>query len=361
MSLEPNMNTRPTVADSNALPTFNLDAIRATAQRLAPYVLRTPVVPLHGLWSNRLLNDGPASVMLKLELFQHTGSFKARGALNTVMGLTAAQKEKGITAASAGNHAIAAAFAASTVSISAKIAVTATASPVRLALARAYGSELLIAPDPASAFSIAERLMREEGRAMVHPFDGESTCLGTAGVGLELCAQMPDVEAIIVAVGGGGLISGIAAAVKQLQPQCEVWGVEPEGADAMRQSFASGQPTQLEGVNTIADSLGAPMTLPYSLGLCRRYVDGIVTVTDDAICQAMAIQFYDAKLAVEPAAAAALAALLGPLRERLRGRRVALVICGANIDAQAFTRHLLRGTELLESSSGSFPQALSPK
>jgi len=144
----------------------------------------------------------------------------------------------------------------------------------------------------------------------------------------------------VVPIGGGGLCAGVASAVKLARPACAVYGVEPEGADSMRRSFAAGTPQAIEAVRTIADSLGAPHAAPYSFALCRRYVDDLVTVSDDALRRAMLLLFSSAKLAVEPAGAAATAALCGPLRERLAGRRVALVVCGANIDAATFARHL---------------------
>ena len=284
---------------------------------------------------------------MKLELFQRTGTFKARGALNAVLALDAAARQRGITAASAGNHAVAAAFAAKAAGTSAKIMVQASANPVRLALTRSYGAEVIIAADGPAAFAGAERLAREEGRSMIHPFDGPLTSLGTATLGLELIEQLPEVDAVVVSIGGGGLASGMAAAVKALRPNCRIYGVEPEGANAMQRSFETGEPTRLTQVNTIADSLGPPMSLAYSLALCRAHLEKVVTVSDDEICRALAVQFHDAKLAVEPAGAAALAAAIGPLRSELQGLRVALIICGANIDRDGFCKFLARGEALL--------------
>ena len=143
---------------------------------------------------------------------------------------------------------------------------------------------------------------------------------------------------MIVPVGGGGLIAGIACAVKQMQPRCKVYGVEPEGADSMSRSFAAGAPQKLERVDTIADSLAAPYALPYSFGVARQFVDEMVAIPDAAMQRAMALLFTDMKLAVEPAGAAATAALCGPLCERLDGKRVALVVCGTNIDRATFAR-----------------------
>lgn len=331
----------------------DLDQIREVATKLQPHIVRTPVALLQGRTTDAFIN-GCASVHLKLELFQRTGTFKARGALFTSMSLTPEQKRNGVTAASAGNHAIAVAYAASVVGTSAKIMVQASANPLRLAATRAYGAEVILAQDGAAAFAGAEALVREEGRYMIHPFDGPLTSLGTATVGLELIEQLPDTDAVVVAVGGGGLASGMAAAVKLMRPKTLVFGVEPEGANAMQLSFATGRVQRLATVQTIADSLAPPMTLPYSYGLCRSFVDKIVTVSDDEIRRAMAMLFHDAKLAVEPAGAAALAATTGPLRHELRGLRVAVVVCGANVDSESYFRNLARGEELLQESSRSW-------
>ena len=154
---------------------------------------------------------------------------------------------------------------------------------------------------------------------------------------------MPDLDAVVVAVGGGGLASGMARAIKLLQPNCKVYGVEPVGAPSMRRSFDQGAPVKLDRIDTIADSLAPPMSLPYSYGLARAHMDDIVLVDDDAICAGLALLQAEARLAVEPAPAAAIAAAVGPLRERLAGKRVCLVICGANIDAETYGRLLERG------------------
>jgi threonine dehydratase len=331
------------------LPDLELDAIRDTARANADALLRTPVAPLHGATIERLI--GRADVLMKLELFQRTGTFKARGALNSVRRLTAAQKALGITAVSAGNHAVAAAFAAREAGVSAKIVIQASANPARAALARSYGAQLLVAPDGATGFAMAEALVRDEQRSFIHPFEGEAVSLGTATLGLEFAEQASALDrvldVVLVAVGGGGLASGVATAIRKMLPSCRVIGVEPEGADVMRRSFEAGSPQRMDKLSTIADSLAPPMTLPMAYGLCRRHMERIVTVSDDEICRAMVVMFRDAKLAVEPAGATALAALLGPLREELRGARTGLIVCGANIDAETFAQQLARGERLL--------------
>ncbi len=171
---------------------------------------------------------------------------------------------------------------------------------------------------------------------MIHPFEGRRTVLGTAGVGLELSDQVADLDAVIVPIGGGGLAAGVATAIKLAQPECQVFGVEPEGADSMHRSFAAGEPQAIDRVRTIADSLGAPHAAPYTFGLCRRFIDELVKIDDDQIRRAMGMIFGSLKLAVEPAGAAATAALCGPLRDRLAGKRVGVIVCGTNIDIGTF-------------------------
>ncbi len=282
-------------------------------------------------------------VHLKLELFQYSGTFKPRGALLNMLALSPEELARGVTGVSAGNHAIAVGFAARALGTSAKVVMLASANPARVAACRAYGAEVVPAADVHQAFDEVHRIEAEEGRAFIHPFEGRRTALGTATVGLELCQQVPELDAVVVPIGGGGLCAGVAGAVKAIQPGCEVFGVEPEGADSMHRSFAAGEPRSIESVRTIADSLGAPYAAPYTFELCRRFVDDLVKVDDDALRRAMALLFRGMKLAVEPAGAAATAALCGPLRERLRGKRVGLIVCGTNIDVGTFSEQATAG------------------
>nr|WP_315219218.1 threonine/serine dehydratase [uncultured Duganella sp.] len=325
-------------------PYPSLAQIRDTATRLQGKVLHTPV----WRWQTGVIEEQFPSteVWLKLELFQKTGTFKLRGALNCIEALDAAARKRGVVAVSAGNHAIAVAYTARLAGCSAKVVMPAHASPARIAACREFGAEVLLMPDVHQAFARGREIERDEGRAMLHPYDGPLTAQGTGTVGLELMAQVPDLDAVVVPVGGGGLCAGIAAAVKQLNPQCAVYGVEPFGADALYRSFASGAPETLERIDTVADSLGAPYAMEYSFNVCRRYVDEVVRVDDDQICEAMLYLFRDAKLVAEPAAAVATAALFGPLRERLKGKRVALLVCGSNIDPARFAELLCRGARI---------------
>lgn len=323
---------------THEIPT--LHDIRAARERLGERVRETPVWHWHSDAVERVIGTR-TRVFLKLELFQYTGTFKARGALLNAMALSNEAKNVGVTAVSAGNHAIAVAFAARLVGTTAKVVMTKTANPTRVALCRAYGAEVVLADGVHLAFDTVKRIETDEGRTFIHPFESELTVLGTSTVGLEWCRQAEDLDAVIVPIGGGGLIAGIACAVKQMQPRCKIFGVEPQGADGMHRSFAAGSPQSIEKVDTIADSLGAPYVLPYTFGIARRFVEEIVLVSDEQMQRAMGLLFADMKLAVEPAGAAATAALCGPLRERLAGQRVGVIVCGSNIDTATFARQAI--------------------
>ncbi len=324
--------------DDTALPT--LDAIRATRARLGSRIVRTAVRRLEDDAFAAIVGAG-TTVVLKQELFQRTGSFKPRGALAVMLDLDAQALARGVTAVSAGNHAMAVAYAARALGTTAKVVMPKTANAFRVAGCRALGAELELVDDVHAAFARVREIQQAEGRSFVHPFEGPKIALGTATLGLELMEDAPELDAVVVPIGGGGLAAGVAAAVKQLRPQTRVFGVEPMGADSMHRSFAAGSPQAIDAVRTIADSLGAPHAEPYSFALVRRFVDELVLVDDDQLRAAMALLFRSAKLAVEPAGAAATAALCGPLRETLRGLKVGLVVCGANIDEATFAAQLL--------------------
>jgi len=186
---------------------------------------------------------------------------------------------------------------------------------------------------------------REEGKTFVHPFNGLRTILGTATLGAEWAEQcaapgMSGLDAVILPIGGGGLAAGGATAYKFARPDIAVYGVEPEGANGMAQSFAANGPIKMGPMHGIADSLMAPHTEAYSYGLCRATIDALVTVDDDELRAAMRLLFAELKIAVEPACAAATAAVLGPLRDRLAGKSVGVLLCGSNTDAATFIRHV---------------------
>ena len=321
-----------------------IDAIRANRARLNDLIVTTPI---------RLLTDDAVAaavgastrVWLKEELFQRTGSFKPRGAFSVMLDLDAAALARGVTGVSAGNHAISLGYCARKLGSSAKVVMPKNANPYRVQMCRDLGVEVELADNVHAAFTRVKEIEATEGRTFVHPFEGPKTALGTASVGLELIDQTRaagvTLDAVIVAAGGGGLTGGVASAVKQMSPATTVYVVEPEGADTMMRSFKAGSPQSIDAVRTIADSLGAPRCEPYSFALNRRFVDEVVLVSDGQIRDAMRLLFRAAKLAVEPAGAAALAALMFPLRTRLDGKCVGIVVCGANIDPATFATHLL--------------------
>jgi threonine dehydratase len=315
-------------------PTLTLDGVRACRDRIAPYVLRTPVHSLADPQVAAALPD--VDVWLKLELLQRAGTFKPRGALSNMLDLDAEALARGVTAVSAGNHAMAVGYAAAALGSTAKVVMPKNANPGRVAGCRAYGAEVVLVDDVHAAFEEVHRIEREEGRTFVHPFDGHKTVRGTATLGLELCEQIDQLDAVVVPIGGGGLAAGVAWAVKQLRPSAKVYGVEPAGADTMRRSIDAGEPQSIDAVRTIADSLGAPYAVQYSFEVCRDNLDDVVLVDDDQLKSGMGFLLERAKLAVEPAGAATTAALLGPLKSRVKGHKVAAIVCGANIDVETF-------------------------
>lgn len=312
----------------------NIAEIRALRDRLTAQTLRTPVMRCAAIEE---IVGGTTRVFAKLEFLQRTGTFKARGALATMQGLSSEKHKAGVTAVSAGNHAIATAYAAKAVGTTAKVVMLSSANRSRVAACKSYGAEVVLVDDVHRAFDVAQQIQDEEGRFFVHPFEGKPVALGTGTVGLEIHEQVSDFDVIVIPVGGGGLIGGISNAMKQLRPEVEVIGVEPEGADSMHRSFASGKPESIDKVTTIADSLGAPFALPYSFGLAKKNVDRLAMVDDLQLRSAMGFLFNSMKIAVEPACAATTAALLGPLRESLRGKRIVLLMCGSNIDWATFS------------------------
>ncbi|MGF6601242.1 threonine/serine dehydratase [Paraburkholderia sp. BL10I2N1] len=325
--------------DGEPIPT--LDDIAAQHFALTPWVVRTPVFERHDFPSL----EG-TTLNFKFELLQSGGSFKARGAFTNLLALDEAQRSAGVTCVSGGNHAIAVAYAAMRLGISAKVVLFRSANPARVALCRQFQAEVVISGGPAEAFDLVRRIEAEEGRYYVHPFNGYRTVLGTSTLGYEWATQTPDLDAVIVPIGGGGLAAGVSTALRLANPRVHIYGVEPVGADAMSKSFAANHTVKLHHLHSIADSLMAPYTEQYSYELCRRHIDRIVTVSDDELCVAMLTLFNQLKLAVEPACAAATAALLGPLRETLQGRRVGVLLCGTNTDPASFTQYIERAQAL---------------
>lgn len=319
----------------------DLAEIDYATKRLRGRIVATPTLDLTQAALKPIFPDG-ARISIKLELFQQAGSFKARGALLSVDALSDAARESGITAASGGNHALAVSWAAAAAGVSARVHMPRATDPARLNGCRDLGAEITLHDDIAAAFAAMQRDV-EAGLSAIHPFEGRPMTLGAATCGYEITNARPDLDAIIVPVGGGGLISGVARAVKLFANGCEVIGVEPEGADSITRSRASGAPVTLDRVDTVADSLGAPYAMPYSFGLIEEHVDDMVTLPDSALIDAMVTMRDQLKLVAEPACAASFAALTGPLRERFAGKNVAIIACGSNISSARFESITARG------------------
>jgi len=307
---------------------LDLAAIRAARDRIAGRVHLTPTTS-----ASRLGQRAGVQLVLKCENLQKTGSFKVRGALTKLSSLGAEERARGVVTVSAGNHAQAVAWAARAAGIHAVVVMPETASPVKVEASRGYGAEVVLhGASGIQAFAHAHALERERGLVFVHPFDDEVVCSGAGTVGLELMEQAPDLDAVIVPIGGGGLISGVATAVKEISPRTRVYGVEPKGAPSTRMSLDAGHAVRLESLNTIADGLAAPMTGEVNYEIIRRCVDDVVLIDDDVIAQGVRELLVSTKLLAEPAGAAAVAALLAraiPVRENAR---VAAVVSGGNIE-----------------------------
>jgi threonine dehydratase len=271
-----------------------------------------------------------ARVDLKLELFQKTGSFKPRGVLNRLANLPDDDRRRGLISLSAGNHAQAVAWAAREYGVPATLVMPAKATTSKVEATRGYGGTVI--QTGGDLLATALELQRERGLTLIHPFDDPYVIAGQGTVGVEIVDQVPDVDLVIVGVGGGGLISGVAAAVKALRPNAKVIGVEPEGAPGMTESLRRGEPVRLDRLETIADGLAAPFAGRLNYAHVRALVDEMVLVTDAEIVAAIPVLIERCKIVPEPAAAAATAALLAGKVVPPRGSNTVAIVSGGNID-----------------------------
>jgi threonine dehydratase len=303
---------------------LGLEDIRRAKARVEGLVYVTPTM------TSRTLGDELGfRLYLKAELFQKTGSFKARGVFNKLRSMDPEALSRGLVSLSAGNHAAALAYGAAVVGAMATIVMPATARPSKVEATRRYGGEVVQTEDDILEVCLA--LQRERNLTLVHPFDDLAVMAGQGTVGLEMLEQVGDVDWVIVPVGGGGLISGIAVAVKRQRPSAMVIGVEPEGADAMSRSLEQGAPAHLDKVSTIADGLAPPFAGDHTFRHVRSFVDDIVRVTDVEILDALRVLMERCKLAAEPSGAAGLAAVLSGKVSPPSASTVSVVISGGNI------------------------------
>jgi threonine dehydratase len=303
------------------------DVVRA-AETIRGNVRRTPLV------------DGSAlayGLTLKAELLQHTGSFKARGVVNRLSALAGDERDRGVAGASAGNHAIALAWGAAREDLDCVVFTWGDASPFKLDRARGFGARIdAEAADPSETFVRLEEHVRETGCVLVHPFDDPLVIAGQGTVGLEILEDAPNVDTVVVPVGGGGLISGIATAVASRDVR--VVGVEPEGSNALGRALEAGKPVAVVP-RTIAGGLDAPFTGRNTLAICEATGVEVVTVTDDEIEEAMRRLYADAKLACEPAGAAAVAAVLAG---KVDAESMVAVVSGGNVGPEIASAILAR-------------------
>jgi threonine dehydratase len=305
---------------------IGLGDVRAARETIAGRLHRTPV------FSSATLGElMGARVFLKAELFQRTGSFKPRGVLTSVAALSPEERTRGVIAISAGNHAQAVAYAAAQEALDALVVMWTGASAQKIAATREYGASVdLAATTPAEAFERLDELLEETGRTLVHPFDAAPTIAGQGTVGLEIVDDVPHTDVVVVPIGGGGLIAGIAVAVKEMRPDARVIGVEPELSTAMHSALAAGERVEVTPAS-IADGLSAPHAGRMALAICRRLVDEVVLVSEAEIQAGFRFLYERAKLAAEPAGAVATAALLAGKVSLEPGSSVVSVVSGGNV------------------------------
>ena len=317
---------------------LDIEDVRAARERISDVVRETPLDRSFG-FSERT----GADVHLKLENFQRTGAFKIRGALNKVRLLSTGEREAGVVTASAGNHAQGVALAATTEGVDAKVVMPEQAPISKIKATRGYGAEVVLAgADYDAAAEHAHRIEREEGRTYIHAFDDYDVMAGQGTIGLEIAEALPAVDTVVVPVGGGGLISGIATVMKSVT-DARVVGVQADGASAMAESLRKGERVEHEQVDTIADGIAVRRTGEHTLPIIREHVDEVVTVTDAETAGALVALLERSKTLVEGAGAVSLAALL----ERAFGfeddETVVAALCGGNIDLNVLTTVIMRG------------------
>ena len=299
--------------------------------RLEPYLHRTPV------FSSRTLGErAGVRLWLKAESLQKTGSFKPRGALNVVLALAPERRSRGLVTVSAGNHAQAVAWAANVVGVPCTVVMPADAPRSKADAVRGYGATIVPHADRATLF---DRLREEEARtgaAFVHPFDDPMGLAGAGTVGLEILEQVPELDAVLVAIGGGGLMAGVACAVKALRPQCRVIGVELADGPGMTPALAAGKPVPVARPRSLADGLTPPFVGALPLEAARRHVDDIVLVHEEDIALGMRALYERAKLVAEGSGAAATGALLAGRVKLAPGSRVLAIVSGGNVDPERF-------------------------
>ncbi|MDC2954571.1 threonine/serine dehydratase [Streptomyces gilvifuscus] len=302
---------------------IGISEIEATAERIAGHVVRTPTLPSPGL--SALLG---APVTVKLELLQRTGSFKARGATAKLLSLSEEERAAGVVAVSGGNHGIAMAVMAAALDVKATVVMPRSAPARAVEIARESGASLRLTDDMAGAFALMTRL-QEEGLTLVHPFDDPVVIAGQGTVGLEFAADAGELTDVLVSIGGGGLISGVAAALRERRPDVRIWGVETEGAEAMSRALAAGGPVPV-ALSSLVSTLSAPSVSRLTYEHVSTLVDDVLVVPDREAVRGTLDLADHAKVWAEPAAGCLLPAARRVLERVGEGARIGLVVCGGN-------------------------------
>jgi threonine dehydratase len=303
---------------------MDISSIKDARERIAGYVKRTPLER-----SESLSTYLGTNVFVKYELFQKTGAFKVRGAFNKMLSLSHEERSRGVVAVSGGNHAQAVAYAASVLGVNAVIVMPESTPKVYVEATRGYGATVDLRPSIAEAFAEIKRY-QSEGMVFVHPFDDPLVMAGQGTVGLEIMDDVPDATDVIVSIGGGGLASGVAIAVKGVNPSVKIWGVETVGADAMSQALAIGHPVEMAAITSIAKTLGAPAVSDATLEIAQKHLESVTVVTDAEAVEAMVFILERLKVITEPAASCTLAAAKKLSANFTPDSNVVLILCGGN-------------------------------
>ena len=306
---------------------INITDIQKAYSNISINIHRTPIST-----STYLSQKFNSKFFFKQELFQKTGSFKIRGVLNKLSSLTPDQLKNGVISLSSGNHAQAVAYGSKIYNISSTIVMPAYSTKSKIAATKGYGAKVIITDE--DLISVVSEIQKETKATLIHPFDDDYIIAGQGTLGMEITEDLPDIDHIFTAIGGGGLISGICIAIKSHNPKIKIIGVEPEGADGMRQSLEKGKAITLKSINTIADGLSAPFIGKKNFEIVQKHIDQLITVSDKEIIETMWLIFERTKLFVEPSAAAGLAPILFNKYILPTNSKAMFILCGGNIDKE---------------------------
>ena len=306
---------------------INIADIHKAYSNISINIHRTPIST-----STYLSQKFNSNFFFKQELFQKTGSFKIRGVLNKLSSLSSDQLKKGIISLSSGNHAQAVAYGSKIYNISSTIVMPTYSTKSKIEATKGYGAKVIITDE--DLITVVNEIQKETNATLIHPFDDDHIIAGQGTLGLEITEDMPDIDHIFTAIGGGGLISGICIAMKAHNPKIKIIGIEPEGADGMRQSLEKRKPVTLDSINTIADGLSAPFIGKKNFEIVQKHIDQLITVSDKEIIETMWLIFERTKLFVEPSAAAGLAPILFDKYKLPINSKAMFILCGGNIDKE---------------------------